>query len=159
MTVAIHSDIEFYAIIGKAVSKAIDEVIERVFSELQEEIRRDIYGAYSPKDYERTEGLLEAWKYETSGLSGNIEFQPSMLESDKEGFHYNSPYGWDVREEIFGILEGGYKAYNAKKGKPIPPRPMWDDFLAKIDSKINRWIIIALRRQGLVLEEVQWISS
>ena len=155
MTVAIHSDIEFYAIIGKAVSKAIDEVIERVFSELQEEIRRDIYGAYSPKDYERTEGLLEAWKHETSGLSGNIEFQPSMLESDKEGFHYDSPYGWDVREEIFGILEGGYKAYNAKTGKrAIPPRRMWKDFLAKIDSKIDRWIIIALRRQGLVVEVV-----
>lgn len=155
MTVAISSDIEFYAIIGKAVSKAIDEVIERVFSELQEEIRRDIYGAYSPKDYERTEGLLEAWKHETSGLSGNIEFQPSMLESDKEGFHYDSPYGWDVREEIFGILEGGYKAYNAKTGKrAIPPRRMWKDFLAKIDSKIDRWIQIALRRQGLVVEVI-----
>ena len=152
MTVAIRSDIEFYAVIGKAVSRAIDEVIERIFAELQKEIERDIYGAYSPTSYKRNEGLLEAWKHEAIGLSGNIEFQPDMLESDKEGFHYDSPYGWDVREEIFGILEGGYKAYNAKTGKPIPPRPMWDDFLAKIDSKIDRWIQIALRRQGLVLE-------
>ena len=152
MTVAIHSDIEFYAIIGKAVSRAIDEVIERVFSELQEEIRRDIYGAYSPKDYERTEGLLEAWKHEAIGLSGNIEFQPDMLTPDPEGFHYDSPYGWDVRDQIFDILEKGYGAYNYHTGKPIPRRPMWEDFLAKIDSKIDRWIIIALRRQGLVLE-------
>ena len=152
MTVAIHSDIEFYAIIGKAVSRAIDEVIERVFSALQDEIRRDIYGAYSPKDYERTEGLLEAWKHETSGLSGNIEFQPSMLPVNPSAFQHDSPYGWDVRAEIFDILEGGYRAYNAKTGKPIPPRPMWEDFLAKIDSKIDRWIRIALRRQGLVLE-------
>ena len=154
MTVAISSDIEFYAIIGKAVSKAIDEVIERVFSELQEGIRRDIYGAYSPKDYDRTEGLLDAWKHEASGLSGNIEFQPSMLESDKEGFHYDSPYGWDVRDQIFDILEKGYGAYNYHTGKPIPRRPMWEDFLAKIDSKIDRWIQIALRRQGLVLEVI-----
>ena len=65
MTIAIRSDIEFYAVIGKAVSRAIDEVIERVFVELQDEIRRDIYGAYTPKDYDRTEGLLEAWKHET----------------------------------------------------------------------------------------------
>ena len=154
MTIAIRSDIEFYAIIGKAVSRAIDEVIERIFAELQDEIRRDIYGAYTPKDYDRTEGLLEAWKHETRGLFGNIEFQPSMLEPDKEGFHYDSPYGWDVRAEIFDILEGGYRAYNAKTGKPIAPRPWWDDFLAKIDSKIDRWIIIALRRQGLVLEVI-----
>ena len=153
MTIAISSDIEFYAIIGKAVSRAIDEVIERIFAELQKEIERDIYGAYSPTSYERNEGLLEAWKHEAIGLSGNIEFQPNMLEPDKEGFHYDSPYGWDVRDQIFDILEGGYKAYNARTGKrAIPPRPMWDDFLAKIDSKIDRWIIIALRRQGLVLE-------
>ena len=152
MTVAIRSDIEFYAVIGKAVSRAIDEVIERVFVELQDEIRRDIYGAYTPKDYDRTEGLLEAWKHETRGLFGNIEFQPNMLEPDPEGFHYNSPYGWDVRDQIFDILEKGYGAYNYHTGKPIPRRPMWDDFLAKIDSKIDRWIQIALRRQGLVLE-------
>ena len=152
MTIAINSDIEFYAIIGKAVNKAIDEVIERIFAELQKEIERDIYGAYSPTSYDRTEGLLDAWKHEAIGLSGNIEFQPNMLEPDKEGFHYDSPYGWDVRDQIFDILESGYGAYNYKKGKPIPPRPMWDDFLAKIDSKIDRWIRIALRRQGLVLE-------
>ena len=152
MTIAINSDIEFYAIIGKAVNKAIDEVIERIFAELQKEIERDIYGAYTPTSYDRNEGLLEAWKHEAIGLSGNIEFQPNMLEPDKEGFHYDSPYGWDVRDRIFDILEKGYGAYNYKKGKPIPPRRMWDDFLAKIDSKIDRWIIIALRRQGLVLE-------
>ena len=153
MTIAISSDIEFYAIIGKAVNRAIDEVIERIFAELQKEIERDIYGAYTPTSYDRNEGLLEAWKHEAIGLSGNIEFQPDMLEPDPEGFHYNSPYGWDVRDQIFDILEGGYRAYNAKTGKrKIPPRRMWDDFLAKIDSKIDRWIIIALRRQGLVVE-------
>ena len=154
MTVAIRSDTEFYTVIGKAVSKAIDEVIERVFSALQDEIRRDIYGAYTPQDYDRTEGLLEAWKHETSGLSGNIEFQPDMLPVNPSAFQHDSPYGWDVRAEIFDILEGGYRAYNAKTGKPIAPRPWWDDFLAKIDSKIDRWIIIALRRQGLVLEVI-----
>ena len=154
MTVAIRSDTEFYAVIGKAVSRAIDEVIERIFAELQKEIERDIYGAYTPKDYDRTEGLLEAWKHETSGLFGNIEFQPSMLPVNPNAFQHSSPYGWDVRGEIFDILEGGYRAYNAKTGKPIPPRPMWDDFLAKIDSKIDRWTKAALRRQGLVLEVI-----
>ena len=154
MTIGISSDLEFYAVIGKAVSRAIDEVIERIFAELQDEIRRDIYGAYTPKSYKRTEGLLEAWKHETRGLFGNIEFQPNMLEPNKEGFHYDSPYGWDVRDRIFDILEKGYGAYNYHTGKEIPPRRMWDDFLAKIDSKIDRWIQIALRRQGLVLEVI-----
>ena len=154
MTIAINSDIEFYAIIGKAVGKAIDEVVERIFAEMQKQIEREIYNAGSSGDYERTNMLTEAWKHETSGLSGNIEFQPNMLPVNPSAFQHSSPYGWDVRDQIFDILEGGYRAYNAKTGKPIPPRPMWDDFLAKIDSKIDRWIIIALRRQGLVLEVI-----
>ena len=128
MTIAINSDIEFYAIIGKAVGKAIDEVIERIFAEMQKQIEREIYNAGSSGDYERTNMLTEAWKHETSGLSGNIEFQPNMLEPDKEGFHYDSPYGWDVRDRIFDILEKGYGAYNYHTGKEIPPRRMWDDF-------------------------------
>ena len=152
MTIAINSDIESYAIIGKAVGKAIDEVVERIFAEMQKQIEREIYGAGSSGDYERTNMLTEAWKHETSGLSGNIEFQPSMLPVNPSAFQHDSPYGWDVRDRIFDILEKGYGAYNYHTGKEIPPRRMWDDFLAKIDSKIDRWIRIALRRQGLVLE-------
>ena len=96
--------------------------------------------------------MLEAWKHETRGLFGNIEFQPNMLPVNPSAFQHSSPYGWDIRDQIFDILERGYGAYNYHTGKPIPRRPMWDDFLAKIDSKIDRWIQIALRRQGLVLE-------
>ena len=56
-----------------------------------------------------------------------------------------------VRGEIFDILEGGYRAYNAKTGKFIAPRPWWDNFLAKVDSKIDKWVRSALKHQGLVV--------
>ena len=151
MAIAISSDAEFYVVIGKAVSKAIDEVIEKVYSELQQEIERDIYGAYSPQDYDRSKGLLDAWKHEARGLFGDVEFQPSMLTPNPAEFHYSSPYGRTVTEDILDILEGGYGAYNYNKGKPIPARPMWDEFLAKVDSKIDKWVRAALRRQGLVV--------
>ena len=148
---AISSDAEFYVIIGKAVGKAINEVIERIFSELQNEIERDIYGAYSPQDYDRSKGLLDAWKHEAKGLFGIVEFQPDMLPLDPANFQHSSPYGGDIRSEIFDILEGGYGAYNYNKGKPTPPRPMWDNFLSKIDPKIDKWVRTALRRQGLMV--------
>lgn len=151
MSIAISSDAEFYVVIGKAVGKAINEVIERVFSELQRAIERDIYSGYSPQDYDRTMALLTAWKHEAKGLFGIVEFQPDMLPLDPANFQHSSPYGWDIRSEIFDILEGGYGAYNAKLGKPIPSRPMWDNFLSKIDSKIDKWVRTALRRQGLMV--------
>jgi hypothetical protein len=148
---AISSDAEFYLVIGKAVGNAIDEVIEKIYQELQNAIEQDIYSAYSPQDYGRIGELVNAWRHEASGLSGEVKFEPSMLSSDPGGFHHNSPYGWDVRAQIFDILEGGYGAYNAKKGKPIPSRPMWDEFLAKVDSKFDKWFRSALRHQGLVV--------
>ena len=117
---AISSDAGFYLVIGKAVGNAIDEVIEKIYQELQNAIERDIYSAYSPQDYARTGELVNAWRHEASGLSGEIEFEPSMLSSDQ-------------------------------KGKPIPSRPMWDEFLAKVDSKFDKWFRSALRHQGLVV--------
>ena len=148
---AISSDAEFYIVIGRAVGKAIDEVIERIFVEMQQEIEREVYSAGSSGDYARTNMLTEAWKHEARGLFGSIEFQPSMLPANPNAFQHDSPYGWDVRGEIFDILEGGYRAYNAKTGKFIAPRPWWDNFLSKVDSKIDRWVRAALRRQGLVV--------
>lgn len=145
----ISSDAEFYIVIGDAVGDAIEEVIQTISNELQKAIERDIYGAYSPEDYDRTSELLTSWETQARGLFGSIEFKPEMLSSDPSGFHHNSPYGWDVRSEILDILEGGYNAYNAKTGRPIPSRPMWDEFIAKVDSKFDRWMRTALRRQGL----------
>lgn len=148
---AIHSDPEFYVVIGAAVSKAIGEVIEKIFNELQSSIESDIYGAYSSEDYSRTMGLLDSWRREVHGLFGELEFEPSILASDPEGFHHNSPYGWDVRDQIIDILEGGYRAYNAKKGKPIPSRPMWNEFMSKVNTNFDRWMRTALRMQGLAV--------
>ena len=106
---------------------------------------------YSPQDYDRSKGLLDAWKHEAKGLFGIVEFQPNMLTPNPAEFHYSSPYGRTVTEDILDILEGGYGAYNYNKGKPIPPRPMWDNFLSKIDPKIDKWVRTALRRQGLMV--------
>ena len=147
----ISSDAEFYIVIGDAVGNAINEVIDKIFDELQKAIERDIYGSYSPEDYDRTNELLTSWETQARGLFGSIEFRPDMLSSDPSGFHHNSPYGWDVRSEILDILEGGYRAYNAKKGRPIPSRPMWDEFIAKVDAKFDKWMRAALRHQGLAV--------
>ena len=145
----ISSDAEFYIVIGDAVGDAINEIINKISDELRDAIERDIYGSYSPEDYDRTEELLTSWETQARGLFASIEFRPDWLSSDPVGFHHNSPYGWDVRDQILDILAGGYGAYNAKTGKPIPSRPMWDEFMSKVDSKFDSWMIKALRNQGL----------
>ena len=150
----IHSDIEFHVFVGIAVNKAINEVVDKIFKELQQSIQRDIYNAYSPQDYDRTGELLDAWERQTRGLIASIEFKPEWLSLNPTNWQHGSVYGGnytDIRNVIFDILEQGYGAYNYHKGKPIPSRPMWNEFIAKVDSKFDRWMRVALRRQGLVV--------
>ena len=151
---AISSDIEFYAIIGKAVSKAIQEVIDKCFDELQDYIERNVYAKGSGTIASGT--LKSAWKHEANGLYGNLEFDPSMLAHNPSAWVHGSAYDprpeWqDTRDIIIDIVQGGYRAYNAKVGAPVPPRRFWDEYLAYVDSKFDKWFRSALRHQGLVV--------
>lgn len=149
----IHSDAEFHAYIGMAVGKAIDEVMEKIFQELRKEIQVDIYDAYSPQDYGRTNALLDAWEKQSRGMAASLEFRPEWLPLNQGAWQHGSLVGGgtDICDQIFDILESGYGAYNYHKGKPIPARPMWDKFLQKVDAKFDKWMRSALRHQGLVV--------
>lgn len=148
----IDSTAEFHAVIGAAVSAALSEVIEKAYEKLQTEIQTDIYGAYSPSDYNRTMGLLTAWRKQVGGLDAELWFDPPQLPLNPANWQHGSKYdGGDMRSVILDILAGGYRAYNANTGKPIPARPMWDKFLAHVDGELDGWIRSALRHQGLVV--------
>lgn len=146
------SSAEFQSVMGVAVTKAMYQVIERCYKELQKEIQKDIYSAYSPSDYDRTEDLLNAWKKELGHLNVSLEYEPSYVIAFPPSWQHASAYDarfGNTSAMIFDILEGGYRAYNAKTGKPIPARPMWNKFLAKVDANFAKWMRAALRKQGL----------
>lgn len=147
------SSADFQAVMGIAVTNAMYEVLERCYRELQKEIQQDIYSAYSPQDYARTGDLLTAWKREWHRLSTELSFDPRLMTLNPSNWQHGSLYdGYtDVRDVLIDILAGGYRAYNAHKGKPIPARPMWDKFIAKVDAHFYKWMRAALRRQGLTV--------
>ena len=146
----ISSDAEFYIVIGDAVGDAISEVLDKIFKELRQAIQEEIYDANTPQsDYQRANDLADAWEVEARGLFGNITFRPDMLHANAEAWNYESTYGANVTGIIFDILAGGYRAYNAKNGKFIMPRPMWNIFLQNVDTHIDGWVRAALRHQGL----------
>lgn len=149
MAITITSSQAFNAVIGLAVSKAIAEVIDKMFDELQKEIQLDIY-AYSTGM--STGSLVEGWRHEAHGLVGRIQFEPALLPIAPSRWIHGSAYddNWrDVRDLILDIIQGGYRAYNAKTGSPIAPRPFWDKYLAKVDANFDAWVRAALLHQGL----------
>ena len=68
----IDSTAEFHAVIGAAVTAALYEFMEKVYQQLQLDIQRDIYGKYSPSDYQRTEGLLNSWQKRVGMLDAEL---------------------------------------------------------------------------------------
>ena len=146
----ISSTAEFHAVIGAAVSAAFREVMDKAYKELQNVMRSEVYGAYSPTDYARTEGLLTSWKKQVGGLDAELWFEPSMLALNPPEWQHSSKYdGGDTRSAILDIIAGGYRAMNANTGKPIPARPAWDVFIKRCDNNMDEWVRAALIHQGL----------
>ena len=146
----ISSTAEFHAVIGAAVSAAFREVMDKAYKELQNVMRSEVYGAYSPTDYARTEGLLTSWKKQVGGLEAELWFEPSMLALNPSEWQHSSKYdGGDTRSAILDIIAGGYRAMNANTGKPIPARPAWDVFIKRCDNNMDEWVRAALIHQGL----------
>lgn len=146
----ISSTAEFHAVIGAAVSAAFREVMDKAYKELQNVMRSEVYGAYSPTDYVRTEGLLTSWKKQVGGLDAELWFEPSMLALNPPEWQHSSKYdGGDTRSAILDIIAGGYRAMNANTGKPIPARPAWDVFIRRCDNNMDEWVRAALIHQGL----------
>lgn len=149
---------DFHMIVGIAVTNAMHEVLEKCYEELQKEIQMDVYDAYSPESYSRTEGLLDSWKREWSRLSTELRFEPSLLPIAPTRWQHGSLYddgtgkGYtDVRDVLIDIIAGGYRAYNAHTGRPIGGRPFWDKYVAKVNANLDNWMKSALAHQGLAV--------
>lgn len=140
----------FHAVIGAAVSAAFREVMDKAYKELQNVMRSEVYGAYAPTDYVRTEGLLTSWKKQVGGLEAELWFDPVRLKRQPESWWHSSKYdGGDTRSAILDIIAAGYNAMNANTGKPIPSRPAWDVFIRRCDDNMDDWVRSALAHQGL----------
>lgn len=142
---------EFHAVIGAAVSRAIADVIDKAYEELKRIIESNIYGAGTGMG---SHTIPDAWRHEAFGLAGELTFEPSMLPVDAGSWIHASAYDPrfpDMRSVILDIIQGGYRAYNAKTGKPIGARPFWDEFMASVDAQLDGWVRSALAAQGLMV--------
>lgn len=139
----------FAAMVTAAFSAAIQDVIDKMFDELQNEIEAKVYSSTGEI---ATHTLVDAWRHEAHGLWGTLQFDPSMLPVAPESWVHGSQYDArfpDMRALILDIVQGGYKAYNAKTGIDIGGRPFWDTYVAKVNANFDGWMRAALIAQGL----------
>ena len=144
-----HSVKEFEVDAEKATKVAMDRTLESFKEELKRFIESEVYNAYQPKWYKRTNSLLQDSTLETyiyknvaKGIGGGIRFNPeyynSHSERDREFHHGN-----EIRLLEFGsyleIMNDSSKLNpNNPYNFPVVERGhFYDDFIKYIDANFN----------------------
>lgn len=120
------------------------------------------YGEFEPNEYKRTEQIYKNLKKDITFTSGNrcltsvyldvdnINYEQGWVETQSGDWAYAS---WDKDTILDVVLHGGYS------GKPhggyADGRPIWDNFMSKIESRGDFEEILAkeLKKVGIPIIE------
>lgn len=135
---------------GQISQRAMSHCLDRAYEDLCTYIQTYLYDAYSPTDYERSKGLLYSWRTVANITSGELTFISPQPQISALGQHTSIMGQGSLDEDLLGVLEAGYRGFNAKTGKEIPARPFWDKWINERASRyIGAWYREGLEIQGL----------
>lgn len=148
------------------VESAMNDVYERLLNRLIFLIQRDVYSAYSPEFYERTEDLLDRnnweikkWKrgdnvyreiiFKNEGLSN------PMFNGDTHDpaayIHGNYVKSFTKSNVFLRMLNNEIPQGNAFNFPRVDRRPFWDDFMDYCDRYYRTLLMNACRRRGFTI--------
>lgn len=141
----LRNDAEVQAAFMPLIKKAVDYVVQKLWNENRELVRKIVYDAYQPEQYERTGEFKEAWdtsvKSTQNVVEGQFNYDPRLLTVDGE--HHGSiidgqPMTTYLAEVIYeglsgDIYQGGYARNSpAFKGEAwAQKRDVW--------TALNKW--------------------
>lgn len=151
------------------IELVMDEVYEKLLDKLLEIIKKDVYEAYEPEFYERTEDLLNPknWgvkrtkrkgkTYRTLFYKGEQFTEVNMnadIHSPDAYIHGNYLYGAFEQKSFLAMLNGKTKDYgdNPFNFPQINRKPFWDDFLLYCDRQYKRLFNNACKRYGIPIK-------
>lgn len=141
----LRNDAEVQAAFMPLIKKAVDYVVQKLWNENRELVRKIVYDAYQPEQYERTGEFKEAWdtsvKSTQNVVEGQFNYDPRLLTVDGE--HHGSiidgqPMTTYLAEVIYeglsgDIYQGGYARNNPafKSEAWAQKRDVW--------TALNKW--------------------
>ncbi len=149
---AISNETELKLDIGIKVSQAIENTTAILCDELLKIIQQNVYNAYSPKEYIRTEQFLYSWESTVAVVKNYItqsyiQQDLSVMQTDKlinhtKGNFYTNPTYTNHnfpngKGSLAEVIENGSPSDYHYWGNAIP-RPFWNEFELYIDTNIDR---------------------
>ena len=158
------NDAEVEAMLMPFVKNAVDYVVQKIWNENRELVRKLVYDAYQPEEYERTGEFQEAWdtdvKSKQNVVEGQFNYDPRLLTVDGE--HHGSiidgqPMTTYLAEIIYEGMSGAiYQSGYAKdtprfKGEAwTKKRNVWKALLKWLGKrKLAQLFEEGMRLQGL----------
>ena len=133
----ISSTAEYLAWLHRGLSMGMENCIKKGHASLEKFIWSDLYGAYTPTYYKRTEETLMAWKEMVFITFGNLK-----------SIAHGHPIGYSLEENLVEVLESGYYAYN-NPNSPIPARPFFTNWARKsADRYMGAWWRQGMEKAG-----------
>lgn len=149
---------------AEAMGRVANEVYGDMKDSLQEHIRTDVYSEYKPKVYKRRReyagfgpalinidrNSVPIIKPGKGGAQVGIIYMPSG-EHERERWHTADG------DDLIGRIEKKDPPYtwDAKKRKPIPPRPFWQNFVDEmVGSGFAASVSRAFKGEGIEISDI-----
>lgn len=159
----------------KDMELVINDLNNFLLNKLMEFIKRDVYDAYTPIFYERTEDLLNKknWEVRLKKYSGRlittIYFKDECLtpflysEDDlynpKRYIHGNDIFGQLTSDAFLKIINGDVKQGNFMNFAKVDRKPFWDDFLTYCDKYLDRLFANRCKKYGVNVTQISVVKS
>ena len=134
--------------LAKEVQAAMDDVGADMRAALARHVDTDVYGAYTPKEYERRgDGGLGAQAMRATiynhGAGVSLEYKPS-------GNHENASWHTADTDELIGRIENKNPPYFKAAQRIVPKRLFWKNFVDEMvdDGELEDSFVRAMQMRG-----------
>lgn len=140
---------------------AVDYVMQKMWKENRDIIRKVVYDAGLPSEYERTDEFLNAWNYEwhnSPKTDAFVEYEFfydwALLNINRKKAQHGSPE-WlknyqDVRPYLADIIYGGLSGNLFGDGYWCKARDAWSELLHQIGKRnLSNWFKEGCEQVGL----------
>lgn len=137
------------------IQQAVDYVVQKIWNENREIVRKIVYEAYQPTEYERTYEFKEAWDFDVKTLGNYVEgkffYDPRLLTvNPEEGQHASVIDGSPMTEYLAEIIYQGMSGKIFGKGPWTRKRNAWNELVKVVGKqKLNNWMYEGLQLAGL----------
>lgn len=145
-------------LIRDKMREAVNEAGDVALDKFKEYIQEDVYNAYTPVDYERTNDLLNSWFfYIGNNMNRGNHFTTNFtLYQDSNKMIYNpnlyqhgSEVSGDMRYAIANFVFNGVTGGMFGDGEFSKPRDALGDFQEWLNKNLNQEIQKAMDKRGI----------